>query len=177
MPDPTKPDEVEECMRTDQQKYTDFADRMIRAVHGKSRYGDKATSQDFGKMVSVSQEAFTMLLYRNGYENWMYMHNELATSDSSSCPRYKYTERTYELRSRNGGWSHDGMSVFNGLYQKVKNDRNNDHGAFDRNYKEHWIETQRYKKKRKQRDGDDLQVVIACGDIEDLLGPNGQVAV
>jgi hypothetical protein len=158
-------------------EYTDFADRMIRAVHGKSRFSDKATTKEFGNFISVSQEAFALLLYRNGYDNWVYMHNELVTSDESTCPRYKYTERTVDLTSRNGGWSHDGMTLFNQLYRKVQEDRRKDHGDFDKMYKEHWIEMTRYKKKRKQPNGADLQIVVACDDIGDLLEPNGLVAV
>ena len=157
--------------------YTEFADRMIRAVHGKSRYGDKAATQELSNLVSVSQEAFTLLLYRNGYDNWVYMHNELVTSDESTCPRYKYTERTNDLTSRNGGWSNEGMTVFNELYKKVQDDRRQNQGAFDASYKAHRIETMRYKKKRKQPIQGDLEVVVACDDLGDLLGPNGIIAV
>ena len=177
LPDPPKPEEVELTLRSNTMQYTDFADRMIRAVHGKSQFGDKATKKEFGSLVSVSQEAFALLLYRNGYDNWVYMHNELVTSDESTCPRYKYTERTVDLTSRNGGWSSEGMTLFNKLYKKVQEDRRNDHGDFDKIYKAHWIETTRYKKKRKQPNGGDLQLVVACDDIGDILEPNGLIAV
>jgi hypothetical protein len=69
------PGEVEESMRRNRLQYTEFTDRMIRAVHGKSRYGEKAVHTLFGSLVSPSQEAFTILLYRNGYHKWVWMHN------------------------------------------------------------------------------------------------------
>jgi hypothetical protein len=34
--DPPEPDEVETSMRGDQDRYIEFADRMIRAVHGRA---------------------------------------------------------------------------------------------------------------------------------------------
>ena len=105
------------------------------------------------------------------------MHNNLVTSDDNACPRYKYTERTVDLTSRNGGWSNAGMTIFNGLYNKVKEDCQTDHGAFDKTYLAHWVETTRYKKKRKQPNGGEFQNVHVCDDIGDLLGPTGQVAV
>jgi hypothetical protein len=66
-PDPPAPGEIEASMRRNR-LYADFIDRMICAVHGKSRYGEKAVHTSFGPLVSPSQEALTMLLYRNGYQ-------------------------------------------------------------------------------------------------------------
>jgi hypothetical protein len=62
--DPPEPDEVETSMRGDQ--VIEFADRMIRAVHGKSIFSSKAATTDFEDLVMPSQEA--LLLYRNGYK-------------------------------------------------------------------------------------------------------------
>jgi hypothetical protein len=55
------PDEVETSMRGDQDRYIEFADRMIRAVHGKSIFSSKAATTDFEDLVMPSQ-AFTPLL-------------------------------------------------------------------------------------------------------------------
>jgi hypothetical protein len=43
------------------QRYIEFADRMIRAVHGKSIFSSKAATTDFEDLVMPSQEAFTPL--------------------------------------------------------------------------------------------------------------------
>ena len=104
-------------------QYTEFADRMIRAVHGKIKYGESAAKKKLDDLVSPSQEAFTLLLYRNGYESWLWMHKELVSSSGASdatdgeggldgCPGYQYTSRTIDLTSRNGGWSREGMLKF-----------------------------------------------------------------
>jgi hypothetical protein len=58
--DPPEPDEVETSMRGDQDRYIEFADRMIRAVHGKSIFSSKAATTDFEDLVMPSQEAFTL---------------------------------------------------------------------------------------------------------------------
>jgi hypothetical protein len=118
-PDPPKPEELlkEEGLRSDAVQYTEFADRMIRAVYGKNRYSHNSSVALFDDLVSPSLEAFALLLYKNGYENWVWMHNNAClTSDVSDdteeeCPNYKYTTRTGgDFTNRNGGWSRDGMS-------------------------------------------------------------------
>jgi hypothetical protein len=63
--DPPEPDEVETSMRGDQDRYIEFADRMIRAVHGKSIFSSKQPT-DFEDLV-MPEEAFTLLLYRYKY--------------------------------------------------------------------------------------------------------------
>ena len=35
-PDPLEPRDIEEFMRTDKRQYTEFTNKMVRAVHGKS---------------------------------------------------------------------------------------------------------------------------------------------
>jgi hypothetical protein len=67
-PDPPEPGEIEASMRGDKLQYTELTDRMIQAVHVKSRYSEKAATTLFGSLVSPSQEVFTMLLYKNGFQ-------------------------------------------------------------------------------------------------------------
>jgi hypothetical protein len=107
---------------------------MIHDVHGKSQYGEEASKTLFGALVSPSQEAFTMLLYKNGYQNWVWMHHKLVLSSETSeaggnfdgasddCPDYLYPSRTTDLTRINGGGSRLGMLIFNKLYTKVKED-------------------------------------------------------
>jgi hypothetical protein len=122
---------------------------VIYVIHGKRQYGEKAAKTLFGDLVSPSQEAFTLLLYRNGYQNWVWMHNESillseASEDSTGnfdgtlmegSPGYLYTVRTIDLTSRNGGWSRSGMLKYNELYLKVKDEQVADKGKFDTDYK------------------------------------------
>jgi hypothetical protein len=189
-PDPPEPGEIEASMRGDRLQYTEFTDRMIRAVHGKSRYSEKAANTLFGSLVSPSQEAFTMLLYKNGYQKWVWMHNGSLSSEASEAsngdasdgtPGYIYTARTSDLTSRNGGWSRMGMLKYNELYKKVKEDRVADNGAFDSEYMMHWLEKNRSKRKRRRDNDSQLRSLTVSDDLGDLLGAldshNGGTAV
>jgi hypothetical protein len=187
-PDPPKPDEIEEGnLRSKVGRYTEFADRMIRAVHGKSRYGTSSTTILLDDLVSPSQEAFTLLLYRNGYDNWVWRHNHASVSsegsydsnvtcegdgeeDEDGCPKYEYTKNTTgNFTSRNGGWSRDGMKKYNTLYKKVKDDRMMDAGAFSEVYKVHREQLSGKKRKRRKNDGDRRRLLTISNDLGELL--------
>ena len=166
-------------MRRNRLQYAEFTDRMIRAVHGKSRYGEKAVHTLFGSLVSPSQEAFTMLLYRNGYQKWVWMHNGSVSSGASEgshgdtsdgFPEYVYTARSSDLTSRNGGWSRTGMLKYNDLYKQVKKDRLEDNGAYDREYIAHYMEKSKNKRKQRCDNGGQLRSLTVSDGIGDLLG-------
>jgi hypothetical protein len=168
--------------------YTEFADRMIRAVHGKSRYGNSSTAILLDDLISPSQEAFTLLLYRNGYNNWVWRSNHASVSseesynsnvtfegdggeeDEDGCPKYSYTKRTAgDFTSRNGGWSRDGMKKYNTLYKKVQDDRIANAGAFSEVYRAHRAHISRQKRKRRRDDGDQSQRLTISDDLGELL--------
>ena len=62
--DPPMPDKLmgDNGMRSNIDNYTKFADRMVRAVYGKSRYSPGSSTTLFKDLVSPSQEAFALLL-------------------------------------------------------------------------------------------------------------------
>lgn len=172
---PPSPNAIINTLRNDKAQYSQFADWMIRAVHGKTSYADKAGSRNevFSAFVTISQEAFALLLYKNGYENWIWMHNNAATSeeDDDDKPGYLYTNIRGRdglvFTSRNGGWSAEGMEEFNRLCSKVKGSRLEDKGSFDEHYREHWIETKRPSKYKRQRPNRQIQVASIYNDLED----------
>jgi hypothetical protein len=152
---------------------------MIRAVHGKSRYGDTARNTMFDTLISKSQEAFTLLLYNNGYNNWVWSATNDPGSNSdgstetggnttdSNCPQYGYTSRNKEeLTGRNGGWSREGMVKYNELYKRVAADRAVDKGAFEQMYMEH--RNSKFKRARKRKRGLDINPVAILDDLADL---------
>ncbi len=170
--------------------YTEFADRMIRAVHGKSRYGNSSTATLLDDLISPSQEAFTLLLYRNGYDNWVWRHNHASVSsegsydsnvtfegdgeeDEDGCPKYSYTKRTAgDFTSRNGGWSKVGMTSYNNLCRRAKEDRTLDDGSFAKAHREHRASVSGEKRKRRLIDGGPCEQVIASDNL-DLLWSAG----
>jgi hypothetical protein len=187
-PDPPTPEQFQ-ALRKQPTNYITFADVMIRAVHGKSRYGERANTTSFNTLISKSQEAFTLLLYENGYKNWVWAaHNDPgSTSDTdggggnttdSNCPAYGYTSRNKEdMPGRNGGWSTEGMLKYNDLYNKVAADRTTDNGEFERVYMAHRVNKFKAPKRKRKR-GETNDTVPILDDLEDLRAPNDdEVAV
>ena len=141
-PNPPGPEIIENELRTNTSQYTEFADRMIRAVYGKSRYGAAADMKLFDGLISKSQEAFTLLLYENGYKNWVWASTNdrggttsktASNTTDSGGPGYGYIEKSKDsLPTRNGGWSNEGMKKFNDLYKRVGEDCLKDKGGFQK---------------------------------------------
>jgi hypothetical protein len=104
---------------------------MIRAVHGKSIFSSKAATTDFEDLVMPSQEAH---LYRNGYKNWVSVHESAMTSSSQESeadqrPAYQYTTRKHADLTSSRGWSREGNDKYVELYDRVKQDRLIDNGV------------------------------------------------
>jgi hypothetical protein len=188
-PYPPEPGEIEASMQGNKLQYSEFTDGMIQAVNGRSRHSEKAANTLFGSLVSTSQEAFTRLLYKNGFQEWVLMHNGSVLSEASEAsngdttdgsPGYIYTARTSALTSRKGGWSRLGMLKYNELYKKVKEDQVADNGAFDSEYMMHWVEKTRSKGKRRRDNGSQIRSLTASDDLGDHLGAldshNGRAA-
>ena len=89
------------------------------------------------------------------------------TGDEEACPHYKYTKRTSDFANRNGGWTREGMDLFNDLYRKVKEDRQSDNGAFAMVYREQRACLCGKKRKRRATSGAQYQLAI-CGDLDGL---------
>jgi hypothetical protein len=180
---PTTPEKFQETLRKNQTEYIAFADIMICAVHGKSRFADTAGTTSFNTLISKSQEAFTLLLYENGYKNWVWasQNDPGSTSDASTdggggnvttnshdCPPYGYTSRNqeYTIQNRNGDWSTEGMLKYNALYRKVAVDRDVDKGAFEKVYMAHRVS--QFKARRKRKRGLTNNPVPILDDLVDL---------
>jgi hypothetical protein len=190
-PDPPKPEDFLEGagLRGDVTRYTEFADRMVGAVNGKSRYSLSSVTTLFDDLVPPSQEAFALLLYKNGYENRVWMHNHACmTSDGSDvtvggeereeddvgCPPYLDTRRRGDLTSRNGGWTREGMDLFNEIYKKVRADRQTDNGAFAKVYREH--KARLLLRKKRKRSCTSRQDPLTVSDDLDELWADANVA-
>jgi hypothetical protein len=186
-PNPPGPEIIKNELRTNTSQYTEFADRMIRAVYGKSRYGAAADMKLFDGLISKSQEAFTLLLYENGYNNWVWAStndrggttSETASNTTDSGgPGYGYTEKSKDsLPSRNGGWSNEGMKKFNDLYKRVGEDRLKDKGGFEQVYKRHRKDRSPTSRKRKRcKDGPmhNIQISDDLGDLMSGIGSNDE---
>jgi hypothetical protein len=66
---------------------------------------------------------------------------------ADNVPGYLYSSRTRDLTSRNAGWSRLGMLKYNELCLKVKEEQVANNGRFDMDYKMHWVENMKGKRK------------------------------
>ena len=111
-----------------------FAGELLECVCGKRAWGTRkkyratisdATANDTGKfIVTVSDEAFALLLYDAYINKWIKRYHE----DRRGEPRSKrivgkYTQ-TDGASTEYGGWSEEGIHRFNLLCEMVQEDRN-----------------------------------------------------
>ena len=82
--EPPKPDILEMEMRKDCKQYIQFVTRMLPPVYGKEIWNEVAGKAKLSNFLTASQEAFGLLLYKNGYEAWSWWSWMLSDSLSSS---------------------------------------------------------------------------------------------
>jgi len=151
--EPPKPDELEKEMRKDTNKYIQFVVRMLPPVYGKEMWNGIVVKTNLSEFVTPSQEAFALLLYKNGYEAWSWMTSDSSSSDgsgngSTERPIFKYTARSKEhVMARNSGWTTEGLDMFNVLYELVKKDREANGRVFDEALLEYYKEKSSKKRK------------------------------
>jgi len=76
--EPPKPDELEKEMRKDTDKHIQFVVWMLPPVYGKDMWNGIVVKTNLSEFVIPSQEAFALLLYKNGYRmTWMALWQRL----------------------------------------------------------------------------------------------------
>ena len=139
IPEPPKPEIIEREMRKDSKLYIQFVVQMMPPVYRKEIWNDMAEKTKLSDFVTASQEAFALLLYKNGYEAWSWMMSSDSSSSSDgdgietpTRPSFKYTSRSEDhVMMRNCGWTVEGLNAFNTLYALVAEDRKENGSAFD----------------------------------------------
>jgi hypothetical protein len=152
--EPPKPDILEMEMRKDCKQYIQFVTRMLPPVYGKEIWNEIAGKTKLSNFVTTSQEAFALLLYKNGYETWSWMLSDsLSSSEGDGIelpkkPTFKYSSRSVNLvMARNTGWTVEGLNAFNTLNGLVTKDREDNGEVFDAALLKYYEE--RNKKKRR----------------------------
>ena len=110
-----------------------FAGELLECVCGKRAWGarmkykatiSEAKDKDTGEyVVTVSDEAFALLLFENYIDKWIKRYHEDKNGDQKSkrvAGRYNKSNIGY---SEYGGWSENGTLRFNELCEMVQDDR------------------------------------------------------
>jgi hypothetical protein len=136
------------CLKR-RQKYTVIRGLYGRAVHRRCVTPWRLVVKVmFSTFIPISQEAFLPSLYKNGYNNWLWMHNN-ATSEYrrwywGKKPGYLYTtagatEGAHSLPEMGGGQQRACRSST--LCTQSEGKQNYWQSKFDTSYKKHWRET------------------------------------
>ena len=118
-----------------------------------------------------------MLAYRNGYAAWLWSCKSRSkiTSDEGTTagdtederPGFKYTSRTEDNKTRNGGWSGQGVTKYNSLFDLVEKDREENSGVFDEAFQK--IRKGSRKRRRDSEDGGNRSRLNTRDELDSLL--------
>ena len=94
------------------------------------------------KLVTISDEAFALLMYENYFDKWTTQANATAAGSvqrERKAIRGKYTVQNSGT-CKYDGWSIDGMNRFNDLYALVKEDRKSPQApAMEKEFLDYWV--------------------------------------
>ena len=129
-------------MRKNRMTYSTFFDYFVRTVVSCHTYDLMARSQTLSNFVTVTDEAFALLLHENQEGRW----NEMATLNvTKSTILGAYTDGGRPQKEtgssrKNRGWTNEGMARFNELCLMVMIDRQEPHAKdFEEMYLKHRI--------------------------------------
>jgi hypothetical protein len=95
--------------------FTFLVEHLAGAVIGQRKWKTTRCYAPVAKHMSVSDEAFMLLVLENQYEMWL-------NSETTKVGRGKYTENGPNKKFC--GWTNEGMRRFNKLLEQVRDNRN-----------------------------------------------------
>ena len=113
--------------RQNEKAYTTFCETVLPMVIGKNVWRHKCYTQLLSEYVSVSDEAFALLLLENSWEMWK--HQAEQDENKTTVFKTKYTVHSAGTK-KNHGWTREGLMRFIALVEEVKKDRNKNGGEF-----------------------------------------------
>ena len=194
-------DIVDDTRRQTNECYFDFANFFISPIAGKQKFETRCWRFAFSTYVTISDEAFALLLFENNYDRWLDCAQRKDWTHSKIMPKYttggnvtqtpKNTKVTVtkkgkaskkdqssndDTRLNNNastamyqGWSAEGITRFNVLYQEILEERNTTLGSeFDEKFLE-YCTGNREDQKRKEKKNDYEYVTcrhdLWCNDV------------
>jgi hypothetical protein len=145
--------------------YATFCDNVLALVIGKHVWRTRCGVEMISQFVSISDEAFALLLLENSWGVWKHLAEK--KEEDATVVKARYTMNGAGTK-KNHGWTKEGLMRFFELIEEVKNDRKEDHGKFERLYikeKSEKIEMNggRMKKRAYHDDDDELLKLMHYG--------------
>jgi hypothetical protein len=107
----------------EQQAFTFLTEHLLGHVIGKRDWDIKRCFHRVSDYVSISDEAYTLLLCENVYEKWLKIKPPQA-GEVQTVVRGKYTDQGNGASNKKyKGWTAQGIQRYNQLYQNVKQNR------------------------------------------------------
>ena len=159
--------------------YYDFIDHFLSLVVGKRYYNQVKHVQKVSDYASTSDEALALLIVENNYARWVDMAKNNNTRTSRIMPKFTnggVSDGDVASSRQYQGWSDEGLSRFNELFQAVSEDRATECGKqFEVDYMRHCLEgylANQKKKKRKPMDfdaeGNEIQPMPSIKAVHEL---------
>ena len=163
------------CLRKNRNDgYLFFYDCILRCVVAKMRWKHLVRrNQPIDSLITVSDEAFALLVLENGWEKWTEQYKDKTTDKKARKERKSlYTNDVREGNSSFDGWKPEGLDRFNMLVYKVIKDRKSEDGiAFDKKYNNYLLQASTAATTKKKRPAEVNPEVIKRNKIE-LYNPN-----
>lgn len=146
-----------------EQAFTFLIEHLLGHVIGKREWNMIKCFHMVSDRVSISDEAYTLLLLENVYEKWLKLKPQ-QPGEKQTIVKGKYTNpEKGASNEKYKGWTVKGFERYNELYKNVERNRNQKWAKavemkakeeFQGRYKGKLIGTQIRRKKRKQKDWD-----------------------
>jgi hypothetical protein len=144
-----------------------FSDHFLRACVGHRRFDTDKRQSLLSKWVTISDEAFALLVIENNIDRWIDMYMRADRKNSAVLPKYTNGGKS---QVRNGssqrckGWSIEGTKRYGDLYHYVKTKRS---GISWQEFEKQYLvktraeyETDRALKKRRSNESDQDELFI-----------------
>ena len=120
-------------MRKEPKMYSVVCDNIISLVVGKHVWRNKSWNTKMSELVTVSDEAFALLLLENSWDSWLHLASK--EEHDETVVKLLYTVNGAGTR-KNHGWKKEGLLRYVELINIVRNDCAADKGAFDKFFME-----------------------------------------
>ena len=133
-----------------------FCNAILECVAGKKEWKQQKNKQLIsGSCVTVTDEAFALLLMVNSWEKFEYMADNPEMENKTEVPETRYTEKKGRNRKMQG-WSSEGIDKFNNLCVSVMADRESEEGKmFEKEFLEYHEQKAKENKIKAQASGDE----------------------
>lgn len=158
-------EEFEQCRENNYETYRFFLLNFVACVAGREQFKKNCYQKNISELISVSDEAVTMLILKNNYAVW----EEIGINNKNGHAGNKLKEcienQKYFLEGKGRGrsWNNEGKKYYNDMYKKLMEDRKEHGEEFDNKLLNSLLEEKGGQRRRKnnnnkkQSDEDDIK--------------------